>query len=139
MTAAAFFKKASQDAIQVKKQEGKKGGIRRILSAPAVNIDETDSEYIFTLGAPGFQRESFLIELEQELLTISAVKGMMRKESVPHHQEYDFSGWERAFLLPDDADSLMTTAVYRNGELHIYIPRSANAVKEMDKFSIYVY
>lgn len=139
MTAAPSQKKVQQDPVLVVPQQSKKPALRRILSAPAVNIDETDREYIFTLGAPGFDRESFRIELEQELLKISAVKRQGAEAPVHQLMEFDLSGWERVFLLPDDADSLMTTAVYRNGELLIYIPRSDTAVKEREKLSIYVY
>lgn len=139
MTAAPSNKKALPDPVLVVPQKGEKPAIRRVLSAPAVNIDETDREYIFILAAPGFGRDSFLIELEQELLKISVVRLTRNTEPVHQLKEYDYSGWERVFLLPDDADALMTTAIYRNGELLIYIPRSDTAVKEKEKFSIYVY
>lgn len=109
-----------------------------VLSVPAANIDETEQEYIITLAAPGFDREHFNIELKDPLICISARKRGV-SQALADRKEYDFSGWERKFFLPEDADTLMTTAYYLNGELCIHVPRSARAVREKGQLKIYVY
>ena len=41
-------------------------------SVPAVNIRENNKEYKLELAAPGFRKEDFKVEVEDEMLKISA-------------------------------------------------------------------
>ncbi|MEP6844900.1 MAG: Hsp20/alpha crystallin family protein [Panacibacter sp.] len=95
---------------------------------PAVNIQETDQEYLLKLAAPGFQREEIAIEIKNNIISI----GSLRKSFRPEHEvyrnsryEYDFSVWERKFALPPDADAIMANAFYINGELLVHIPKDS--------------
>lgn len=110
-----------------------------VLCVPAANIDETAGEYVITIAVPGFEREHFDIVLKGRVIHISARKEEGIPAGVSDQHEYDFSGWERDFRLPEDADCLMTTANYQRGELCIHIPRSAFADKGEEILKIYVY
>jgi HSP20 family molecular chaperone IbpA len=90
---------------------------------PVINVDETDEEYIIYMSMPGLRRENLGITVGKGLLTISV--GIKENEKdFEDHCDYDYYGWSRTYQLPGDADSLMTTAAFRYGELVIRIPRT---------------
>ena len=109
------------------------------LESPAVNIRETGSEYIIILAVPGMKRNEFCVEIKDLTLSISASHSSAENKQVLRRCEFDLSEWKREILLPEDADPLLTTANYENGELRIHIPRSTPAVREKDKIKVYVY
>jgi HSP20 family protein len=44
----------------------------RVSNIPAVNVSETDKEYIVAVAAPGMDRKDFQVETDEDMLTISA-------------------------------------------------------------------
>lgn len=106
---------------------------------PAVNIRENGSEYIIILAVPGMKRNEFCVEIKELALTISASHSTTENKQALRRCEFDLSEWKREITLPEDADPLLTTANYENGELRIHIPRSTPTVREKDKIKVYVY
>lgn len=111
---------------------------KKAMVIPAVNVDESDNEYILTIATPGFKRENFQVMIEKDIITIAAAKEAKGQIGIHDRCEYDYTNWKRTFLLPDDADSLLSRARYKDGELIIRIPRG-----DTDKLAgitnIYVY
>jgi HSP20 family protein len=104
----------------LEKTIGNKG---RPVNMPVVNMTETNREYVIYTAMPGMRREDIGITVRPSILTISVGK----RENVQwfdDHCEYDYCGWTRSFQLPEDADAVMTTAVFRNGELVVHLPKS---------------
>lgn len=88
-------------------------------------MNESTEEYVLYVAVPGMQRKDFSIAIKGKELIISADK----KEAMhvfPAKEEQSFLHWEEIFKLPADADTVMTAAVYRNGELAIHIPKGKN-------------
>ena len=104
---------------------------------PAVNILESTTEYLIAIAVPGMNSEDFSIEIEENVITISA-RNETVKEPVMDRREYDFTDWTRKFALPEDADPLLAHARYRNGELIVRIPRG-NTIDNKTTATIYVY
>jgi HSP20 family protein len=96
---------------------------KKAMLVPAANVDETDNEYILTIASPGFKRENFQVLIEKNIISTAATKDIADENCIHDRCEYDYSRWKRDFLLPDDADALMTVARYKNGELIIRIPK----------------
>ncbi|MBI5856305.1 MAG: Hsp20 family protein [Sphingobacteriales bacterium] len=111
---------------------------RRKAIVPAVNIDESDQEYILMLAAPGFSKEVFVLKIEKNILSVEASKKPDNLDFIHDCCEYDFNHWKREFILPDDADGLMTRAKYLNGELIISIPKGKTGDSPFT-IPIYVY
>jgi HSP20 family protein len=105
---------------------------------PAANVDENGNEYILTIAAPGFKRENFQVLIEKKSITIAAAKENAQEDCIHGRCEYDYNRWKRDFLLPDDADALLTMARYKNGELVIRIPKGKTD-QLSDATPIYVY
>jgi HSP20 family protein len=96
---------------------------RKKVKVPAVNINESDEEYIVMMAAPGFCKEALHVRIESNILSVEAAKQDKNLNYIHGLCEYDLNSWKREFVLPDDADGLMTRATYLNGELIIRIPK----------------
>ncbi|MFN8289841.1 MAG: Hsp20/alpha crystallin family protein [Chitinophagaceae bacterium] len=91
----------------------------------AIKVNESGSEYVVYVAVPGMERKDFSLTIDKKMLTVAAVK----KEAVHCFSLFDeqtFPEWKESFILPEDADTVMTAAVYRNGELEIHIPKGKN-------------
>ncbi|MBI9065247.1 MAG: Hsp20/alpha crystallin family protein, partial [Marinilabiliaceae bacterium] len=91
----------------------------RIGGKPAVNIMETDNEYLIEVAAPGFKKEEFNIEVDKGVLTISADKALKNENQDEFRlQEFYHSSIKRSFNLPDDrVDEFSIKAHYEAGIL----------------------
>ena len=98
---------------------------------PAVNIAEDDNEFHIELAAPGLIKEDFKINLEKNLLSVSAERSEEEDETVRlkkyNRLEYNYSSFMRTFTLPDSADHAKIRAEYKNGILFITINKREEA------------
>lgn len=98
---------------------------------PAVNMAEKDEEYELELAVPGMKKSDFKIEVDNNMLTISAEKESKDKkeENGYFRREFNFSSFQRSFTLPEgkvDEDNIK--AKYENGVLKVNIPKSKEAL-----------
>lgn len=105
---------------------------------PAVNIKETDASFDLELAIPGFSKENFNLELDKDVLTISAV--VSDEENVSEatekgtysRREFRYGAFKRSFTLPDSIDRVAIEASYENGILGVSLPKKEEA-KEAPK------
>lgn len=99
---------------------------------PAVNIAENENEFHIELAAPGLKKEDFKINLEQNLLSVSAEKREEEKTETDelkkyNRVEYNYSSFMRTFTLPDTADHDKISAEYKDGILFINVAKKEEA------------
>src|SRR4051812_25555731 len=84
-------------------------------SAP-VNVKETETGYELELVVPGFEKENFKIDLDKNLLTISAeVKAENEvKTEKQLRREYNFKSFKRSFTIDEKIDAENIDAKYVN-------------------------
>lgn len=111
---------------------------KKAIRVPAANIDETDFEYLVSIAVPGCEKGSITVKIDHDILYASGSKSASNENYIHDLQEYDYSKWERAFLLPDDAIGLLTKARYKNGELQIIVPKGKKE-NTLLTLPIYVY
>ena len=97
--------------------------------SPLVNIIETDEHFKLELAAPGLTKEDFKINIENDVLSISAEKKNEQSEKTEKYtrKEFSFSSFKRSFTLPDFADAEKISAVYENGVMALVIPKKEDA------------
>jgi HSP20 family protein len=100
-----------------------------------INIDEAEQEYVLYVAAPGMQREDISVSVEKGIITIIATGN--KKEVAANHSKYNSPAWKKSFILPQNADPLLTAATCINGELRIHIPKGDNT--EERPLMIHVY
>jgi len=96
---------------------------------PAVNIAETSEAYQIELAAPGLEKGDFKINVDKDVLTISAEK---KSESVDENKkyskrEYSYTSFTRSFTLPDSIDHNKIDANYKDGVLAVTVGKKEEA------------
>ncbi|HEX5153389.1 MAG TPA: Hsp20/alpha crystallin family protein [Parafilimonas sp.] len=104
-------------------------GFEKTLSVPAVNIAENDGHYNVSLAAPGMKKDDFKINLDGNLLTISAEKEETKEEKDEHYnrREYNYSSFSRSFTLPEEVKRDKIEAKYEDGVLNVMLPKNETA------------
>ncbi|HVT85680.1 MAG TPA: Hsp20/alpha crystallin family protein [Chitinophagaceae bacterium] len=90
-----------------------------------VNIRETDKNYSLEVVAPGFEKSDFKVNLDQNILTVSAEK---KNETKTEHEkqirkEYSYRSFKRSFTLDEHIDTNNIEANYVNGILTLNLPK----------------
>ncbi len=98
---------------------------------PAVNILETNDSFEVEMAAPGMRKEDFHIELRDNVLTIrSERKNEQELKDGDRYvrREFSYQSFQRTFELQKDVvDIDKIQANYRDGILHLSIPKTAEA------------
>ncbi|MDO1451042.1 Hsp20/alpha crystallin family protein [Rhodocytophaga aerolata] len=92
-------------------------------NVPAVNILETDNEYMLQVAAPGLRKEDFELHVEQKRLSISAHANEPQPEGKYARREFGYHSFKRVFALPDFVNLDNIQASYEEGILKISIPK----------------
>lgn len=95
-------------------------------SKPAVNIKEQETEFGIELIAPGFSKEDFKIEMNEDMLTISAEHKSETKNDAERYSLREFvkTSFERSFRLPENKiDVNSINGKYEDGILKIQLPK----------------
>lgn len=102
---------------------GAGSGIRRWI--PAMDLVETDGDFILRADLPGLGEQDVKIELEDSVLTVS---GERRSEHEQRREGYyrveRASGtFSRSLTLPEGVDPDRVTASFERGVLEVHIPK----------------
>ena len=101
---------------------------------PSVNILDNEKFFELNLAAPGKNRKDFIIELEDQILTISSESFTNNDGSDNFtRQEYRYDNFKRSFRLPDSINKSLIKAKYENGILSISLPKHKEAIPEPKK------
>lgn len=103
----------------------------RAATVPPVNITETPNKYKVSLAAPGIKKEDFKIDVDGNVLTISAEKEekVEEKEDKFTRREFNYTSFTRSFTMPEDVQFDRVDAQYINGVLELMLPKKEEAKK----------
>lgn len=107
------------------------GGTQFNRTIAPVNIKETENGYTVELMAPGMAKEDFNLEVENDLLTISAsvkTENTEQEEGKFTRKEFGLTSFKRAFTLPETVNADSINAAYENGILSIALPKKEEAL-----------
>ncbi len=93
---------------------------------PAVNVRETEDDYILEVAAPGMTKKDFKINYQNNVLTISSEKEEKTEENDDGYsrREFSYTSFQRSFTVPgNEVDSDKITASYADGILNVKIPK----------------
>ena len=96
---------------------------------PAVNIAETENDFQIELATPGLKKEDFKINLDKNVLTVSAEKKAEENTESKKFskREYSYNSFTRSFTLPDSADHTKIEADYTDGVLKLTVAKREEA------------
>ncbi|MBK8338956.1 MAG: Hsp20/alpha crystallin family protein [Flavobacteriales bacterium] len=103
-----------------------------------VNIVERESDFQLELLAPGFSKEDLVVNMDQNMLTISAEKKMdaLKENERYTRREFSMSGFKRSFRLPEGIDVEKISAQHADGVLRLSIPKAVQAKPLVKRISI---
>ncbi|RYZ23381.1 MAG: Hsp20/alpha crystallin family protein [Chitinophagaceae bacterium] len=103
-----------------------------------VNVRETETAYLLDVVAPGFVKEDFSLNLDQNTLTISVdqkSEGEVKTEKYLRN-EYKFGPFKRSFTLDESIDGSAISAQYVNGVLTLNLPKKAEVKPSVKQIKI---
>jgi HSP20 family protein len=107
------------------------GGMETLnTTVPAVNIKENETDFELELALPGFKKDDFSIEVDENILTISSEAKLEseNKENNYTRREFSYSSFKRAFTLPETIDEAKINANYDSGILRLSLPKREEAL-----------
>jgi HSP20 family molecular chaperone IbpA len=93
------------------------------------DVAETDTQYWITAELPGVPLENVKLEIEGEVLTLSAVKRPIEEDDRRNyrHVERRYGTFSRAFRLPSTIDRTAIDATMKDGVLSVRLPKAEQA------------
>ena len=97
---------------------------------PSVNIKDNTEAFELELAVPGFKKEDFKVEVDNDVLTISSEVKSENEEVKDNYtrKEFSFSSFKRAFTLPETVDGNKIDANYEDGILKLTLPKKEEAL-----------
>ena len=98
-------------------------------TVPAVDVKESDSEYLMEVELPGLTEKDIDVKLDNNLLTISSRKEEKKEEKKNGYilRERRAASFSRSFVLPEGVDREKISAEFKNGVLNLSFPKTPAA------------
>ena len=111
---------------------------RFVTKTPAVNIAETENAFEIELAVPGLKKEDFKINLDKNVLSVSAEKKAENVEEGKKYskREYSYTSFVRSFTLPEVADQAKIEAEYTDGILKLNVAKKEEAKAQTREISV---
>ena len=98
-------------------------------SAPALNIVETEKEYIVEIAAPGVTKDDFCVTVDKHDQLIVTVENRNNNEERDKkgkflRREFSYSQFQQTLILPENVNKEDIRATQDNGVLTITIPKN---------------
>ena len=94
--------------------------------APAVDISETEKEYLIRATLPAVNKEDVNVTVEDGMLTLTGER--RQKEELKDEKFYKvesfYGNFSRSFALPEYVDEKGITADAKDGVLTVHIPKT---------------
>lgn len=104
---------------------------------PATNVSETEKAFSIELTVPGFTKDEIKVEIEKDILKISAQSRTENQEKDGNQkilrQEFKTSSFSRSFSIPENIDTENITASQKDGILVIRLPKQDKSIEDKVK------
>lgn len=103
-----------------------------------VNVKETEDSYQLDVVAPGFDKSDFKVNVDGNILTVSAEKKAEEKKENEKQvrNEYRYRSFKRSFTLDEKTDAARIDAKYINGVLTLNLPKKAEVKEAVKEISV---
>ena len=107
------------------------------ITAPAVNVKESDNAYTMEVAAPGLKKDMVKMNIDKDgYLNVSIEhKEEQKDEKKKEHylrRDFSYSNYSQSYVLPEDANQEKISAEVCDGVLKIEIPKVAKEEKKDD-------
>ena len=101
---------------------------------PAVDIQETEKEYVIKADLPEVKKEDVKVHFEDGMLTLEGERTMEKEEKKNrfHKVERAYGKFVRRFAMPSEVDSEHVAATFKDGVLNVRVPKTATSKKAIE-------
>jgi HSP20 family protein len=93
------------------------------MTVPRANVIKNENGYSIEMAAPGFSRDEFELNVDNNTLTVSvSTNDTPEYERSVTMREYKFQSFSRSWEMPDNTNVDGITARYEAGILYIDVP-----------------
>jgi HSP20 family protein len=94
--------------------------------APAVDVEETDKEYLIKADLPAVKREDVSVGIEDGVLTVQGERKQEKEEKNKrfHRLERSYGKFVRRIGVPMDVDQQQVAAEFKDGVLNVHLPKT---------------
>ena len=100
----------------------------------SINMVEDTDQYCVDVFVPGFQNENFSIDIEHNVIIITACKEQIKYldgSNILHpSHEYHYNMFKRSFHLPGNVVQNMISAAYNDDVLRLVLPKEIQSEKK---------
>lgn len=102
------------------------------------NVKETNDSYCLEVQLPGFSKDETNVEIEDNMISISANVEDTNSEDNKYYNRQEFvkKSFVRTFNLPEDVDENKISADMVDGVLSVVLNKKKNVVKKPTKIKI---
>ncbi len=95
-------------------------------NAPAVDVHETDEDYVVEMDLPGRTEKDLDVEVKDNVLTISSRREEKNEDKKNGYllRERREASFSRSFRLPQGVDAGKIQAAFKNGVLELRVPKA---------------
>lgn len=112
----------------VKKNEDSEKAREKYQFVPLTDIYETDDAINIVASMPGIDEKSVEVTVENDIISIYGKVAEQKPSGMKLiYSEYVVGDYRRSFEIGDSIDKEKISASVRNGELHVVLPKSAQA------------
>jgi HSP20 family protein len=93
--------------------------------SPAMDVTESDKEYLFSVDAPGMSEKDINVSVTGHQLAISGERHREEehKTDKSYRSEREFGRFERSFMLPEEVNTDQIEASFKDGVLKVRVPK----------------
>ena len=97
--------------------------------SPAVDVQETDGEYLVKADLPEVKKDDVKVELQDGVLSVEGERRHEKEEKGKkfHTIERAYGKFVRRFVLPTEVDGTKVQAEFKEGVLNVHLPKTAIA------------
>lgn len=102
------------------------------LTLPAVNVIDSDHEFVIDVAVPGLKKSDFDINIDNRVLSIGVESKTENNEKTENYtrREFGYASFKRTFAIPESVNSDAISADYNEGILKIHLPKKEEAKKK---------
>ena len=98
------------------------------VTAPAVNVKESDEAYTMEVAAPGIKKEFCRVHINEDGNLSIAIENKMehKEEDKKQHylrREFSYTNYQQNYTLPEDVDKDNIAAKVEHGILTVTLPK----------------
>lgn len=97
--------------------------------APAMDVEETDKEYLIKADLPAVAKDDVRVGIEDGILTVQGERKHEKEEKGKrfHRMERSYGKFVRRMSVPMDVDQQKVAAEFKDGVLNVHLPKANGA------------